>query len=285
MNLSNRELAENPTWPESESFLECPECGFLSEDLELIRPAVPCPNCGVGGRPRRHYPDLSSCQLLRMIAHFYARAQERQDDTQEALTKSLAECIGRTFDRVTAVEAARKTQELRVSSSGSQEDFEALLAAISDLLRLSSVEEARKAFVPLLEYSDTNDEHQVVVLLTATMLEQLFRELLLQRSVSACGNWEEARRSMNNHGDHGKREHLFKELTGEELEDSISGVADQSCFYSHWRDIRKLRNKFVHGAPFVIRVSDTEKAFELAKAAFTVFAALHNCVTENRRGG
>ncbi|MGA1999562.1 MAG: hypothetical protein ABSG52_06185 [Terriglobales bacterium] len=216
-----------------------------------------------------------------MIAHFYARAHERQDNTQEQLARALEEHIGRRFDCNAAVCAAREVQELYRSLGGSQEQFAKILAAIRNRLQLSSIEEARGAFVPLLEYSDTNEEHQIVVLLTAAMLEKLLRQLLLRMLVPTRCGWEEARRELREkYGNHPKREQLFRQLAGETLEQSISKIAMN--FYFRWKEIRDRRNEFLHDFPFVIHVADAEKAFELSTRAFTVFAGLTNrfCVTK-----
>ena len=283
MNLDNRTLAESPTWAAAVSFCECPDCGFLSRDLDLVRVAVPCPNCATSGRPRRIYPDLSSCRLLEMVCHFYARAHERQDNTQEQLARALEEHVGRRFDCNAAVCAAREVQELYRSLGGSQEQFAKILAAIRKRLSLSSLEEAQNAFVPLFEYSDTNEEHQVVVLLAAAMLEKLFRELLVRLLIATRFSWEKARQELNERRRFKKREQLFKELTGDTLQNAMSGV--DSAFYTHWEQIRRRRNDFLHRFPFVIGVSDAETAFELSKGAFTVFAGLQNRFCIEKRAG
>lgn len=284
MNLDNRTLAESPTWAAAVSFCECPDCGFLSRDLDLVKVAVPCPNCATSGRPRRIYPDLSSCRLLEMICHFYARAHERQDNTQEQVARGLEEHVGRRFDCNAAVCAAREVQELYRSLGGSQEQFAKILAAIRKRLSLSSLEEAQNAFVPLFEYSDTNEEHQVVVLLAAAMLEKLFRELLVRLLIAKRFSWEEARRELKKkYRIHETREQRFQELAGETLEQSISKIAMN--FYVRWKEIRVRRNEFLHDFPFVIHVADAGKAFELSKGAFTVFAGLQNRFCIEKRAG
>ncbi len=280
MSISNRELAENPTWIAAVSFCECPDCGFLSYDLKLDRVAEPCPNCATSGRPRRVYPDFASVRLLEMIAHFYARAYEHQNDADEQLARALEEDAGRRFDCNTAVDAAHEVQELYRSLGGSQEAFEKILAAIQKRLSLPSLQHAQRAFVHLFQYSDTSEEHQIVVLLTAAMLEKLFRELLLSMCTAVRGDREKARRELKQRRDFKKREQFFKELAGHTLQNVLSGMDD--AFYSRWQIIRNRRNHFLHGVPFVIDVSDTETAFELSKTAFMVFAKIQNrfCVID-----
>ncbi len=284
MMLTNRQFAENGTWIAAITWLECAFCGFLSQDLELVKPAVPCPHCEDVGRARRTFPDMSSDRLLEMISHFYAKAWERVDDTKAALADTLRLKLSREYPQAKVVEAALRVRECLRHSDGSQEGFERLLDEISVCLDLQSREEALCVYVPLAQYSDTHEEHQVVVLLTAAMLEKLFGELLLRMFVKSSKDWEKARGAVRAMRGHKDREKVFARIAGVSLEEAVakSGV---SGFYARWQEIRELRNKFMHGMPFAIHVSDTEKAFELPKDAFRVFAHLHNrfCVTEPPR--
>jgi len=279
--LTNRELAENGTWIAAVTWLECAFCAYLSQDSELIKPVEPCPHCAKGGRPRRIFPDMSSDRLLEMISHFYAKAWERVDDTQEALVECLRKTYGRAYGVEMAVSAALEAQRLMRASDGSGAAYEKILDAIRVGLDVKSREEASKVYVPLLQYSDTHEEHQVVVLLTAAMLERLFGELLLRMFVKSSNDWEKARGVVKALRGQKDREKVFAGLAGVEFAQAMNG-AGPSSFHASWREIRELRNKFIHGLPFVIHVSDAEQAFELAKDAFDVFAHLHNrlCVSD-----
>ncbi len=284
--LTNRELAGNETWITAILWDECAFCGFLSMELELVKPAVPCPNCEKSGRPRIIFPDIASVRLLEMINHFYAQAWDRREDHAARLARELSERLGRKYEPAVAVEAALETQRVRSISDGSQAAFDGLLDAIQEKLHLESAGAARKAFVPLLEYSATNEEHQVVVLLTAAMLEKLLRELLLRMLVKRSGgDWEESRKRLRKVGRQDGREDIFQNLTGTGLREAIAGVGVPD-FYDSWRKLRELRNEFMHGKPFVIGVSNTEKAFDVAQGAFGVFAGLQNrfCVDGVREG-
>jgi hypothetical protein len=280
VTLTNRELAENATWIAAVTWLECTFCWYLSQDLELVRPAMPCPHCTKSGRARMVFPDMSSDRLLEMISYFYARALERNDDTQAGLVEDLRKAYGREYGIDTAVSTALEAQRLMRASDGSGAAYEKVLEAVGLGLDLKTREDARKAYVLLLQYSDTQEEHQVVVLFTAAMLERLFGQLLLRMFVRSGNDWEKARAAVRNLRRHEDREKGFAKLVGVSLEKAVgqSGVAG---FYAGWKEIRNLRNKFLHGMPFVIHVSDTERAFELAKDAFRLFAHPHNefCVT------
>lgn len=180
-----------------------------------------------------------------------------------------------------AVSTALEAQSLMRASDGSGAAYDKILNAIRLGLDVCTREDARKSYVPLLQYSDTHEEHQVVVLLTAAMLEKLFGELLKRMIVKTGKGWEQARGAVRAMRGHRDREKEFAKLAGVSLRDVVAR-SKGSGFHFGWAEIRKLRNKFMHGMPFVIHVSDTEKAFELAKEAFRVFAHLHNefCVSD-----
>ncbi len=123
-----------------------------------------------------------------------------------------------------------------------------------------------------------------MVLLSAAMLEKLFRELVLRMVVIRTGrDWTEARKRLRRLGRHNEGEEIFRDRSRMGLKEAI-GKSGFPGFYDCWEDIRELRNKFMHGMPLVIGVSHTEKAFEVAKAAFGIFAGLHNqfCVDGGR---
>jgi hypothetical protein len=88
-------------------------------------------------------------------------------------------------------------------------------------------------------------------------------------------DWEQARKTVKKWGRHPAREEKFVALTGVGFKDAAA-PSGKSHFCANWEAIRDFRNDFMHGLPFVIHVSDAEKAFETAKDAFEVFANLHN---------
>jgi hypothetical protein len=221
------------------------------------------------------FPDLSSIRLHEMICHFYASACERVDDTQATLAQTLLKDYGREFEALLAVSAAHDVQRLLLAPDGSQAALDAILQVIRDELDLVGGEDPLKAYVPFVQYSDTHEEHQVVVLLAATMLEKLFDQLLTRVFVRSGKDSENARKAVKAIRGHPNREKLFAELTGVGFEEAIlkSGTAH---FHSSWQEIRVVRNKFMHELPFAIHASHAEKAFGLAREAFRVFAQLHN---------
>jgi hypothetical protein len=220
------------------------------------------------------FPDMSSIRIHEMISHFYARACERVDDTQAELVETLRKEYGREFGTGLTVSVAHEVQRL-MPSDGSQAAFDAILQAARNGLNLGDREDPLNAHVPLAQYCDTHEEHQVVVLLTVTMLEKLFSELLTYLFIRSGKDCEKARKAMKATRGHASREKVFAGLTGVSLGDAIS-KSGVTHFYPYWHETRAVRNKFMHELPFVVGVSHAEKAFDLARDAFRVFARLRN---------
>jgi hypothetical protein len=220
------------------------------------------------------FPDLSSHRLLEMVAYFYARACERLDEIQNKLLRTLSEQLGRHFDwnsvarTVVAIHKFRRAQGM----IDTEETFEQLLGMVQVLLGLNSTEDTRKVFPSLFGYTDTTEEHRVIVLLTATMLEKLFKGLLSRMITAIPLSTKHSFKKSQGHID---REQLFAERTGKSLETEIKSIGSPK-FYSKWQSIRKARNEFMHGSPFAIGANAAEEAFEAAKDSFGVFAELHN---------
>ncbi len=97
-------------------------------------------------------------------------------------------------------------------------------------------------------------------------------------------DWEQARGGVRALRSHKDRERAFAGIMGVGFEEAVT-ASSVSGFYARWHELRGLRNKFMHGMPFIIHVSDAEKAFEVAKDAFAAFAHLHNrfCVARNAK--
>lgn len=221
-----------------------------------------------------------------MISHFYASALERHDDRAEVLARHLSEQLGRDIEPISAVEMALSVHRSRTNSDGSKTEFEHLLEMIRDNVGLHSTNEARKTFTTLVQYSDTTEEHQITVLLAASLLEQMFRNLLIRLHLRSSMNWESGQKAIRDLASNGKREKEFAKLARVSLQEAIS-ASNVSSFHADWQQIRELRNKFMHGTPYAIRASDADKAFELAKNTFAVFAYLHNtfCSSDDQTHG
>jgi len=236
-------------------------------------PGVPCPKCRKSGEPRSLFPGLSSRRLLHKVSYFYARSCEREEERRDELVQDLQRCVGRAFDCDTAVRAAGEVRRLYAAS---RDDYDRLLGVIRRQLDLRPAENAGTVFALLARFSEANEEHQICVLLTMTLLETLLGELLVRMRVRAGNGWVAAGRYLGQRlrGYH-KREREFGQLAGIELREAISG-AGVPRFYDNWQALRELRNTFVHGFPYVIGRAEAENAFELAENCFGAFAYLQN---------
>lgn len=176
--LTNQQISAKPTWVIASTFLECNHCGFLSRALSQDLSARSCSNCGARGEPRTLFPAVHCIKVLEMIAYFYHRASARGEERDRKLAKSLGEIIGRRCEPVYAVGAAQQAQKLLRGSDRSQAAYSNFVKLISRHLRIRSQKLAKKSFVELLNYRPVTEEHQIVVVLTAMLLEVMFDEFL-----------------------------------------------------------------------------------------------------------
>jgi len=276
MTLTNRELAKNLSFTVAAVFLACPQCNYVAKSNELTNPQVPCPKCGTMGVTRRIFPDLSSLKLLEMVGYFYVKACDRIGDLQAELVDVLREKIGQTYDPQFAIETAREIQNFYQKHGEKQSEYDKMLEIIQECLSLQSSEEAERVFVPLFGYSDTFEEHKVVVILTCTLLEKLFDDLLVLIHTCKGMNWSRAEKKVRQLQNFNKRCSAFEKATNLSLEKAIGQCSIPPGFLPDWSDVRKARNTFVHGSPYIIGVSTAEKAFNLTKNAFSLFAYLQN---------
>ena len=157
-----------------------------------------------------------------------------------------------------------------------------MLEIIRKRLCLESSEEAQKAYATLFGYSEACEEHKVVIILACTLLEKLFDDLLVLLYTCKGVGHAEAEAKVRRLWGFDERCRTFKKYAGLSLKDAI-GQCSIRDFFSDWEEVRDKRNKFVHGNPFAIGVDSTEKAFNLAKNAFSLFAHLQNsfCVSKS----
>lgn len=274
-NLTNLELAANPTWVIASTFAECPFCGFLCRDLGLVRVSVPCPNCNRSGSARLLFPGIACIKWLEMIADSYVRAYARAGEKQAALAEQIRSDLRRRAEPSWVVAAARNVRKLLRKSRGSQAEYKRVLDALQRRLSLDSQEQARRVYPLILEYSETTNDHCNVVVSTAALFESLFSDFLVRLLVSRGRAYGEARKTVAKMRRRDDLKKLFKETTRTPLLKAV-GEFGVSGLYEGWQDVATRRNRFLHITPGAISADMAEKAFNIAKNAFGLFAYLHN---------
>jgi hypothetical protein len=219
-----------------------------------------------------------------MIAYFYAGACNRVENLQTELVSHLQDKVGRTYDPLLVIDTAKEIQDFYAKdpkSAGRQAVYDQMLEIIRKRLCLQSSDEAQKAFAILFGYSEACEEHKVVVILTCTLLEKLFDDMLVLLHTREGMDRLKAEKKIGRLRGFYERCKTFQSAAGLSLDDAI-GQCSTPNFFSDWGEVRDRRNKFIHGNPFSIGVPTTEKAFNLAKIAFSLFAYLQNrfCVSK-----
>jgi len=275
MTLTNFELADNPSFPAAWAFLECPQCHYVSKSYELDNPQVPCPKCNTIGMARRIFPSLSALNLLKMVAYFYTKACDRVENLQFELVNNIRDKLNRTYDPQFAINIAREIQSLYKKLGVEQAEYEQMIEIIRDRLSLESKEEAAKVFVPLISYSNTFEEHKATVILTCTLIEKLFDDLLIRIIISKGIEWSKAERKVSRLRGFDKLFEAFEKTTSLSLKEAI-GQCSIPNYFADWEEVRTARNHFIHNSPYAISATTAEKAFNLAKNASSLFAYLQN---------
>ena len=175
MMLTSEKLAQNVTFP-AVALCMCAQCNYVAKFSELTNVQGSCQKCGERITPRI-FPSLSAKEFLKMIDYFYAKACDRHYDSKSQLQHVLREEIGQTYDIQLLIKTVKEIQEFY--QRGNQSEDGKMLEIVRECLSLQSQEEAGKVFIPLLTYSDSFEEHKSVVVLTCTLLENLFCDLLI----------------------------------------------------------------------------------------------------------
>jgi hypothetical protein len=138
-------------------------------------------------------------------------------------------------------------------------------------------EEPRIRLYPLGgTFSDITGDHCNVVVWTVAMYERLFSDLLVRMLVSRGNQWVEAGEVVSKKCRRADlRKKLFKETSGISLEKAVDEFGVPGL-YQGWQEVATRRNNFLHITPGAISADLAERAFEIAKNGFGLFAYLQN---------
>lgn len=256
-------------------FLACPKCNHVVKFGKLSGSKLHCQKCGNISKTPHIFPDFSSLKLLEMIEYFYERTCHRSNDLKTKLLDIIKKELGKKYHTNLVIKTVRKIQ--KIYKTGKRSEYNEMLKIIRKELSLKSSDEALKVFGPLLSYTDTFEEHKVIVILTCTLLEVLFNNLLVLIYECKGMTLSQAEKKVYKLQGFDKMCEVFEIETGLIFKNEINKYSSHD-FYKDWEFIRKKRNKFIHGIPYAINRSIATKALNLAKEASNVFAHLQNKV-------
>lgn len=121
-------------------------------------------------------------------------------------------------------------------------------------------------------------EKEIVVILTATLLEGLLNDFLINLLEKKEVSYRIAVIFIEKLGQIGNvydKFNLFKEITNYGFYKSIKNVGYPE-YYKNWEFVRKKRNEFMHAKTYILKNEVAEKAFELASESFSLFTKLNN---------
>lgn len=258
----------------------CGNCHFVMGEGGAAGPKMRCPTCGHVDFPFL-FPETSALHLLDMVEYFHERASERIDDRAAQIEQAITRAVGRIYDRTLVVGTALAAQNVynqAGQSAWTQQVADQMVQVVETQLGLPSRDDALKALGVLAQYSDTaNEEHQAVVVLTCTLLEQLLAGRLIVLAMAHGGMALPDAETQVFDKVQGMRQKqaFFEKRTNVSLRDAIDQFAPTN-FWSDWAALRTVRNTFVHERAWAISAASAQTAFELARQAVPVFAEVQN---------
>ena len=276
--MNNRSSISAFGLPATATLLACPHCNYVAGLAVMSsRVSQPCPNCARPGT-RLLFPDVSGGELLRMIESYWVRASAAVSETNQQLADSVTARTGRAWPPEQVVGIAREVQSVLSrarSTSGQNALYTKTLALVRKRLGLESDEDVQAAWILLASYSDAQDDHKVVATLTHTLLETLLDNLLVTQLAAAGTRYDEAEDAVEALRTFTAQEEQFEALAHVCLRDAMAKTT-HPWFYFGWQDVRKRRNRFLHGEPFAIGQRTAQQAYKLAQHAVSMFAQLQN---------
>ncbi len=282
MEISNKDLAKNRSFPVAVTQMQCSICNHVSNDRNLCKIGTSCPNCGDKDEPRKIFPDTAAIELLKMISYFYNKACEREEDAPKELLNELLRLTERKFEHEEMEKIASEVSRLSEEKMSEVGYLEIMITHLKRIFPSESREKLRKILWLLTEYkrpkNQLYEEYKAVIILTCTLLEKLFQDFLLELILKNGIERDKATRQLDNNRGMYNREKIFKKNTNKSFEDALKDLS-LSDFYVSWKKVRETRNDLVHGKYNGIYRANkdvAELAFNLAKSSFSVFAALTN---------
>jgi hypothetical protein len=273
--LSNLELVANSTWIIALARLKCPSCGFVSSDIRLTALNTPCPRCGSCGKAREVFPGMLAVRWLEIVGECYVKAFAGAGKRQAALAEEARAILGRAPERSWLEGALRTLRRLARKHYVSPADSRERLRAFKKRLALRSQEESDRLWYLLATYRDTTNDHTGVVVATASLFEELLRELLTGVLVCKGEPYLKARDAVSMVRSRAQATALFKKLTGVSLSRAVREFPVPGLFDA-WQEAARKRNDYVHITPSAVGAEASERAFNAAKNAFGLFSFLHN---------
>lgn len=266
----------------------CADCGYVAGGL-VADPHATCPNCG-GNDVNVIWPDISALTLLDMVIYFDQLAQARNEDAQTTIAQRVSDVLHCEVAPQTLADVALEAQDVYNQAGDSRWEAwvsDKMLDVVKTRLGLATREEALAIWAELGQYSDTVEEHKVVVILACTYLERLFGDVLVMLAIKSGKTAKQAEKKVDDDlQSMPKREAFFKQHTSIDVNDALAACAPPS-FSADWSALRKARNDFIHGFPWAIHGTTARLAVKVASDAIPVFAELQNryCIRWQKASG
>jgi hypothetical protein len=259
----------------SSPFVKCPKCKYISNDQKHVLAKLdnPCPECQKPGY-RYIFPNLSAHDFLSTISYFHQKLNERIAYTGAQLQDKIKKFTGTDMGQN---ELLQFSGELKKYFDDNYEKdpngaYSEILRRIQERLKTTPENEL---YFTLMTFDETFEEDKVIIILTSTLLENLYDELLYEISQMKNIQPEDARNILEFIQGREKRNKYFRKLVGIGISDLIA-KSELKDYYDNWSSLVALRNSLVHGKIPRITRKDSDNALNLSQNACSMFAYLQN---------
>jgi len=248
-------------------FLKCPHCSMIFNDLSLTEIEKKCPNCGEAG-PREMFPSGSQISLIKTIQSVIQDAKSKYD---KWITDLMVKMITYTARLNTTKLMESLFDEMRDRAHSIDKQVEYLQREFE-----LSKEKAILMWVDLMSSEQTSPGHKFTVILTITLFESFFTQLLKDLIIKNKGTYELAEYILDILFSYKAHLELFNKLTNDSFEQALGNVKASKEYRDKLVDLRRKRNIFIHGNPWAISRVDSQDAFDFALNSVVIFKDLNN---------
>lgn len=265
-------------------YCKCPICGWISNELGLANVSFPCPHCKKPAnlnntvKARLVFPHTTQHLLLRDVEYFYQGMKKKKQIRLETFIAEIKDKYGYEIDEQEIRSLYKNLREITHNKKGTSDEdiYWEVINEIRKRFPGIRLGDAEGIWVKVSGLFEKEPERKAVVILTCTLIESFFFDLLVEILQFKGVTYDLAYTIIDSYRNKENKENFFKKVTGETFCASLKSI-DKEKFYQNWEEIRKKRNNFIHkGMPYSITNDDAEQAYVIACESVAVFAGLHN---------
>lgn len=249
------------------SFLKCPHCFMVFNDLSLTEIKKKCPNCKQPG-PREMFPGINQITIMKMIQLVIQDAELKYD-------KWINELMVKMKTYTPKLNTKESIESLFGELKDRADAFDKQIIYLQQEYELTK-EKAISMMVDLTKSEETNLGHKFTVILAITLFESFFTQLLKDLIMKNKGTYKLAGDIIDILFSYKAYFDLFNKLTNDSFQKALRDIKTGKDYDNKLEVLKRKRNNFIHGNPWAISRADSCSAFDFALSSVYVFKELNN---------